>query len=134
MRQEMLRARLGEREEELKEYQAYKEGGGTTIQDGRQDMDNIEDGNGILGDGRRETEGGSETDTSGNRDTRGTSTNKEDNGEPKMYEEEMDDEWERNIREDEEVMERELMQQQESMDTWLEKEEHELARDKFGDG
>ena len=51
-----------------------------------------------------------------------------------MYEEEMDDEWERNIREDEEVMERELMQQQESMDTWLEKEEHELARDKFGDG
>ena len=70
-----------------------------------------------------------------NRDTRGTSTNnKEENGDPKMYEEEMDDEWERNIREDEEAMERELVQQQERMDTWLEKEEHELARDRFGDG
>ena len=57
-----------------------------------------------------------------------------DDGEPKMYEEELDDEWARNIREDEEAMERELVQQQENMDTWIEQEEYELAKDRFGDG
>ena len=43
--------------------------------------------------------------------------------------------WARTIREDEEAMVREMEQSQEMReDTWLEKEEHELAKDKFGDG
>ena len=57
-----------------------------------------------------------------------------DDLEPKLYEEELDDEWARTIREDEEAMIREMERYQDmSEDTWLEKEEHEV-KDKFGDG
>ena len=61
-----------------------------------------------------------------------------DDGEPKLYDDELEDAWEREIREDEEAMLREMeLAQCMVEDTWLEKEENEeweLEKDKFGDG
>ena len=55
MRQEILRARLGDREEELREYEECKEEKKTTIQDGLQDSG---DGRGNIDDGKPEGEDG----------------------------------------------------------------------------
>ena len=48
----------------------------------------------------------------------------------KMWEEDLEDEWERNIRDDEEAMVREM----EIFHTWIEEEEYKIDRDRFGDG
>ena len=47
-----------------------------------------------------------------------------------MWEEDLEDEWERNIRDDEEAMVREM----EIFHTWIEEEEYKIDRDRFGDG
>ena len=48
----------------------------------------------------------------------------------KMWEEDLEDEWERNIRDDEEAMIREM----EVFHSWIEEEEYEIDRERFGDG
>ena len=138
MRQKLTKARLGEGVEELKEFEDYKRRvESMNTKDGLRDDSN--DGRGNMNDDRMDGSEGGRQNNDDTNDARETTTSEQgrmmDDKEPKMYEEELDDEWARTIREDEEAMEREMEQFQEMVeDTWLEKEEHELAKDKFGDG
>ena len=109
MRKTIKGARQGEKIEEMEEFEEY-----------------------LRGNTRND---GSETTNDGNEQINVGVSVEMDDGEPKMCEDELDDEWERIIREDEEEMARALE------NTWLEDveymtkaQEYKEVRDRFGDG
>ena len=130
----MTKARLGESVDELKEFEVYKRRlESSTTNDGI--GDDLMDGSGSTNDGQMDGQDSCRQKSDVTNETRETTTREMDDMEPKMYEDELDDEWARAIREDEEAMMREMERLQDMVeDTWLEKEEHELTKDKFGDG